>query len=29
MLLPECHLVQAAGENNALGKHRFNIKNYH
>lgn len=28
-LLPEYHLVQAAGENNALGKHRFNIKNHH
>jgi len=27
--LPEYHLVQTAGKNNALGKHRFNIKNHH
>jgi len=27
--LGEYHLVQAAGKNNALGKYRFNIKNFH
>jgi murein L,D-transpeptidase YcbB/YkuD len=27
--LGEYHLVQASGKNNALGKYRFNIKNFH